>query len=100
MVTNAVEFYISALLIGFGIGVVFPTFQSMVNMLADSRHRGAANSTLYTAVDIGMGSGMIVAGLVAQYVSISTIFWMNALICMLGLLFFRLFVIRFYEQQQ
>ncbi|MFZ4401653.1 MAG: MFS transporter [Bacteroidales bacterium] len=100
LVTNAIEFYLSALLIGFGIGVVFPTFQSMVNMLADINHRGAANSTLYTAVDIGMGSGMIIAGLIAQYISISAIFWMNTMICFVGLLFFRLFVIGSYEDQK
>ena len=94
---NAVLFYISAIIIGFGNGVIFPTFQSMVNNLADSRHRGAANSTLYTAVDFGMGFGMIMAGLIAQHISISAIFWMNALVCAAGLLFFRFFVLRFYE---
>jgi len=99
MVQNAVEFYISALIIGFGIGVVFPTFQSMVNMLADARHRGAANSTLYTAVDVGMGFGMIMAGLIAQYVSISAIFWISSLVCVSGLLFFRIYVIRAYERK-
>ena len=47
---DAVLFYISAIIIGFGNGVIFPTFQSMVNNLANSMHRGAANSTLYTCL--------------------------------------------------
>lgn len=96
-VQNEVEFYISAIIIGFGNGVIFPTFQSMVNNLADSEHRGAANSTLYTAVDLGMGLGMIFAGLIAQHISISAIFLISTLVCAVGLIFFRLFVIRFYE---
>ena len=91
-------FYASAVVIGFGNGVVFPTFQSMVNNLANSAHRGAANSTLYTAVDLGMGFGMIMAGLVAQHYSISAIFWISTLVCMAGLLFFRLHVLKHYEQ--
>jgi MFS family permease len=95
---NATLFYVSAIIIGFGNGVIFPTFQSMVNNLADSLHRGAANSTLYTAVDLGMGSGMIMAGLIAQCISISAIFWVNAIICIAGLIFFRSFVIEFYER--
>jgi len=94
---NALFFYISALIIGFGNGVIFPTFQSMVNNLADSLHRGVANSTLYTAVDMGMGLGMIMAGIIAQKISISAIFWINSLVCCAGLIFFRLCVLRFYE---
>lgn len=99
LANNALLFYISALIIGFGNGVIFPTFQSMVNNLADSGHRGAANSTLYTAIDIGMGLGMILAGLIAQNISLSAIFWMNAMVCALGLGFFRLFVLKFYEKR-
>lgn len=90
-------FYLSAILIGFGNGVVFPTFQSMVNNLADSEHRGAANSTLYTAVDLGMGLGMIMAGFIAQNISTSAIFLVSAGVCTIGLLFFRFYVLKFYE---
>lgn len=97
MAKSAVIFYISAIIIGFGNGVVFPTFQAMVNNLADATHRGAANSTLYTAVDIGMGFGMIMAGLIAQHISIAAIFAVSAFVCAVGLIFFRLFVLKFYE---
>jgi MFS family permease len=97
MARNEVLFYISAIIIGFGNGVIFPTFQSMINNVADSSHRGAANSTLYTAVDLGMGSGMILAGLIAQHISISAIFWTDTLVCGIGLLFFRMFVLKYYE---
>ena len=96
---NAFIFFASAIIIGFGNGVIFPTFQSMVNNIANSAHRGAANSTLYTAVDLGMGIGMITAGLIAQHISLSAIFWMNTVVCLIGLVFFRLFVIRFYENK-
>ena len=96
---NAVLFYISAIIIGFGNGVIFPTFQSMVNNLADSLHRGVANSTLYTAVDLGMGLGMIMAGIIAQHISLSAIFWIDSMVCFAGLMFFRLYVLRFYENK-
>jgi MFS family permease len=97
MAKNEVLFYLSAIIIGFGNGVIFPTFSSMVNNLADTMHRGAANSTLYTAVDLGMGSGMILAGLVAQHYSISAFFWICAAVCVAGLIFFRSLVLRYYE---
>jgi MFS family permease len=98
MAKNEVLFYLSAIIIGFGNGVIFPTFQSMINNLADSAHRGAANSTLYTAVDLGMGVGMILAGLIAEHISISAIFWTDTVVCMAGLLFFRYVVLQFYEK--
>jgi predicted MFS family arabinose efflux permease len=95
---NSLLFYISAIIIGFGNGVIFPTFQSMVNNLADAKHRGAANSTLYTAVDLGMGFGMIMAGVIAQQISLSAIFWMCAIVCAMGLFFFRFVVLKSYEK--
>jgi len=98
-VKNATGFYISAIIIGFGIGVVFPTFQSMVNNLASNEHRGAANSTLYTLLDIGMGFGMLMAGLIAQHFSISAIFMISSIVCVAGLVFFRLYVLKSYENK-
>ncbi len=97
---NQFLFYLSAIIIGFGNGVIFPTFQSMVNNLADSFHRGAANSTLYTAVDLGMGSGMILAGFIAQHISLSAIFWTASVVSIAGLTFFRLYVSDFYERNK
>ena len=97
LVRNAAGFYISALIIGFGIGVVFPTFQSIVNNLANNGNRGAANSTLYTALDLGMGLGMMISGLIAQYISISALFLISAVVCLVGLAFFRLKVNGYYQ---
>lgn len=98
LVRNPVAFYTSALIIGFGIGVVFPTFQTIVNNLASDENRGAANSTLYTALDIGMGLGMVISGIIAQYLSISAVFLISSLVCVAGLAFFRIKVIGFYNR--
>ncbi len=97
LVRNALGFYFSALIIGFGIGVVFPTFQTIVNNLANNGNRGAANSTLYTALDLGMGLGMMGSGLIAQYISISALFLISAVVCIVGLAFFRLKVNGYYQ---
>lgn len=96
-VQNSLGFYLSATIIGFGIGVVFPTFQAIVNNLTDTEHRGAANSTLYTSLDIGMGLGMILAGVVAQYTSIAMVFGLSVAVCFVGLLIFKKFVLQNYE---
>jgi MFS family permease len=99
LANNEILFYLSAVIIGFGNGVIFPTFQSMVNNLADAEHHGIANSTLYTAVDLGMGLGMIMAGIIAQHFSLSAIFWTNSVVCISGLILFRFSVLPYYESR-
>lgn len=67
-------FFVAALVLGFGNGVVFPTFQTMTNNMVPASRRGAASSTLFIAVDLGMGLGMVLVGIIAQYYSISVAF--------------------------
>jgi len=93
-------YFFSALIIGFGNGVVFPVFQTMVNNLADASHRGAANSTLYTALDLGMGGGMMLVGLVSNHTSLSTAFVLCAVLCFVGLLYFRAIVLNDYTKRK
>jgi MFS family permease len=99
LIKNPLGYYLSAMIIGFGNGVVFPIFQTMVNNLAEPSHRGAANSTLYTALDIGMGSGMIVIGFISERTSLSIAFLFCALLCVAGLIFFRRYVLDYYTKK-
>lgn len=85
---NQTGYYLSAVVLGIGNGVVFPSFQTMVNNMVDSTRRGAANSTLFIAVDIGMGLGMIIVGIIAQCFSLPAAFLFCAVLCALGLLLF------------
>ena len=98
-VKNEAGFFLSAIIIGFGIGVVFPTYQTMVNNLSDAEHRGAANSTLYTALDISMGLGMVISGVIAERFSISATFFVSSVLCLAGLLFFKRFVLGYYNER-
>lgn len=95
---NPIGFYGSAIILGLGNGVIFPTFQTMVNNLTDSSRRGAANSTLYTSLDIGMGLGMIIVGFISQHASISTAFFVCAAICVVGLIYLRFIVLDHYQR--
>lgn len=94
---NPVGYYVSSIIIGFGIGVVFPSFQTMISNMADAGHRGAANSTLYTALDLGMGMGMVLMGFIAQKTSISVSFLVSSVIILVGLIFFRGYVVSYYN---
>lgn len=67
-------FFISSFILGFGSGIIMPTFQAMVNNLAGPQHRGAANSTLFTALDLGIGLGMIIMGLSSEAIGLANSF--------------------------
>ena len=47
LVKNSFGFYASAIILGFGNGVVFPTFQAMTNNMVPQNRRGAANSSTH-----------------------------------------------------
>ena len=89
-------FYSAAVILGFGNGVVFPTFQTMTNNMVPAARRGAASSTLFIAVDIGMGLGMILVGSISQYFSMTAAFLVCSAICAAGLLLFLFVTLDYY----
>jgi MFS family permease len=99
-IQNSYGFYGAAVILGFGNGVVFPTFQAMTNNMVPQDRRGAANSTLFTSVDIGMGLGMVLVGGIGQAFSISAAFTVCSGICVVALLFFILFTVKYYEKRK
>lgn len=96
LVKNAYGFYFSAVILGFGHGVVWPTFQAMINNIVLPHRRGAANSTAFIAMDLGMGLGMIIAGAVSQVFSISVAFLFCSGFCAAGLFIFLRITLRHY----
>ena len=100
LLQNSLGFYLAALILGFGNGVVWPTFQAMVNNIVPANRRGAANSTLFIAMDMGMGIGMIIAGVISQAYSISLAFLCCSCYCATGLVLFRLFTLKHYLKKR
>ena len=72
---NLVCFYASALLVGLGNGHMWPAFQNMIISVAHHNERGTANSTLLTSWDLGMGLGIVLGGVIAEYLGYSAAFW-------------------------
>ncbi|MDP4183728.1 MAG: MFS transporter [Bacteroidota bacterium] len=95
---NPVGFYIAAFIIGCGNGVIFPVFQSMVNNIVSVERRGVGNSTLFTALDLGMGFGMLLSGIMVQHFSMTVAFLVCSVIYILGLLLFRKVVVPHYNR--
>ena len=79
---------ISAFLLGLGSGIVFPVFQSMVNNLVPAHRRGAANSTLFSGLDLGIGLGMLITGFLAFTIGLPHTYLIYAALNMVALLYF------------
>ncbi len=59
-------FLSSAFLLGLGMGVLTPSLQTMAVNLVPAERRGAANGTLYSAMDMGIGFGSYALGALGQ----------------------------------
>lgn len=93
---NQIGFYASALLIGLGNGHMYPAFQNMIIGVAHNNERGTANSTLLTSWDLGMGIGIMMGGIVAEYFSYGAAFWMVVLVHVCGLAIFFTYTKKFF----
>lgn len=95
---NAWGFYGAAFIVGLGNGHMFPAFQTMFINLAPNSQRGTANSTLLTAWEVGFGLGIILGGVVAEYFSYGTAFWIAWLGNAAGVIFFFTYTRRHFLQ--
>ncbi|MFC2101872.1 MFS transporter [Bacteroidota bacterium] len=68
MMQNITGFLLAAGLIGVGVGIMMPTLQTMVNNVVSVRRRGAANATLITAFDLGIGLGSFGLGYLSEWI--------------------------------
>jgi predicted MFS family arabinose efflux permease len=99
-IKTLVGIYASAAILGFANGIVFPTFQAMVNNIITPQRRGTANSTLLTFLDLGIGGGIMVMGSNYQYFNLTLVFNIWAGIIILGWLFFEFYVKGYYEMKR
>lgn len=61
-----VAFYLVALLLGVGFGIMFPAFNTLFVNLAPNNQRATATSTYLTSWDVGIGIGMLAGGYIAE----------------------------------
>lgn len=85
---NAIGYYGSALLIGWGNGHFWPAFQNMIINIARKDERGTANSTLLTSWDLGIGIGILLGGVLTENIGYRFAFWTILGIHAAGALFF------------
>jgi predicted MFS family arabinose efflux permease len=98
MATGPLVYGASALLLGAGFGVMIPTVQTMCMNLVEPQRRGAANATLYSAFDIGIGGGAIVLGAIAEAAGYRAMFVLQGVALVLPAALFFFFIVPSYKR--
>lgn len=83
----SISFYASAVLIGLGFGIIMPIFQTITNNLASENDRGKANSTFFTAFDLGIGLGIILSGFISEYINYQSGYYISTIFVAVSMLF-------------
>ncbi len=68
---TSIVYFTVALFLGVAYGMGFPALQNWIVQRADHTQRGTANSTYFTAFDLGVGGGMLFGGQMAQISTLS-----------------------------
>lgn len=100
LVTNIFGFLAAAVFAGLGSGVIFPTFQAMVNNMVSPLRRGAANSTMFTGLDLGIGIGMLITGLSAHKIGLPHTYLIFVFLNSIALLFFLQVTLKHYRKHK
>lgn len=92
-------FIAASMISGVGMGTILPTTITMVVNLVEPSRRGVANSTFFSAVDIGVAFGSVVFGAIADISSLQTMYLIGAGTIVFPLLYFYFFVLGDYERK-
>lgn len=99
-VHNYFGYYGAALIIGLGNGHMFPAFQTMFINLAPHTQRGTANSSLLISWDVGVGLGIMIGGILVEYLGYFPAFWAADLVNAAGVLFFFTSIRKTYQRDK
>ena len=88
-----IGFYSAAFILGLGFGTMCTALQAMFINLAPNSRRGTANSTYFTAWDLGIGLGVFIGGHIAELSNYANAFRTGLGVATAGFILF-FFVIR------
>ncbi|WP_276879880.1 MFS transporter [Bacteroides heparinolyticus] len=95
-----VTFFVIALLLGTGFGIMFPAYNTLFVNLAPNSQRGTATSTYLTSWDVGIGIGMLAGGYIAEISTFDRAYLFGACLTVVSTLYFNLKVAPHYHKNK
>lgn len=88
VMTCTIIFFVVALLLGIGFGIMFPAYNTLFVNLAPNSQRGTATSTYLTSWDVGIGIGMLAGGYIAEVSTFDKAYLFGACLTIVSMLYF------------
>ena len=83
-------FYLIAIVLGVGYGMIFPAYNTLFVNLAQNNRRATASSTYLTSWDLGVGIGLVCGGILADtHGGLSLAFLAGAIASGISFLYFK-----------
>lgn len=92
-------YFLSAFLIGYGFGTIFPAFNTLFINMAPHSRRATANATYLTGWDVGIGAGMLLGGTLSVN-GYSGSFAFGAILVFAALIYFVAFVAKHFHRHR
>lgn len=92
-------YFLSAFLIGYGFGTIFPAFNTLFINMAPHSRRATANATYLTGWDVGIGAGMLLGGTLSVN-GYSGSFAFGAILVFAALIYFAAFVAKHFHRHR
>lgn len=92
-----IVYYSSAVAMGVGYGMLSPAFQTMLINLAPHNKRGTANATYLASWDLGIGLGVLMGGVIADYWTLTNAFMVGVGMLIIGLIHYVFVVSAHYQ---
>jgi MFS family permease len=97
---HPIAFFSSAMVVGFGFGLLFPAMQTLMVNLSTHNQRGTAISTYFTAFDLGVGGGMFLGGKIAEMFGLSKSYLMGAALTFFSIFYFLIITAKHYTRNR
>ncbi|MBR5813113.1 MAG: MFS transporter, partial [Bacteroidaceae bacterium] len=92
-------YFLSAFLIGYGFGTIFPAFNTLFINMAPHSRRATANATYLTGWDVGIGAGMLLGGALSVN-GYSGSFAFSAILVIAAMVYFVVFVAKHFQRHR
>ncbi len=95
---NSITIILSALFTGVAFGISFPAFQLMLNNVLPIALRSTANSLFLTAIDVGMGLGIVIMGFLTQNIDLKIAFGVWSVMAVIAMVYYQ-FVVKLHYRK-
>ena len=98
-ISGHILYFLSAFLLGYGFGTIFPAFNTLFINMAPNSRRATANATYLTGWDVGIGAGMLLGGALSSG-GYSDSFMLGAILVFVAYIYFKSFVSEHFERHR